>query len=98
MIHLPHMKILDVAQNSENRVALDEEIRLKIHEALHQEKVSANEVVFLLSRMLAELGDAAIVAGHLQAAYLITARRGIKPLMGIEAIPAECCRLHNDFL
>ncbi len=86
MIYEPHMKMMAINPDSANREALDERIRWLIHDELHCEKVSANEVVFLLSRILAEIAAPAFVTGHLACAFELAAKKKIKPLMGTDAV------------
>jgi len=80
------MKLIGVNPDSSNREKLDVAIRVPIKLALQGEAVSVDEVCFLLTRMLSELADGGIVAGHLMAAYELAAKRNKKPALTCEDI------------
>ncbi len=63
------MKFLEINSDPHNRAQLDVQIRVPIKFALDHERVSVNEAVFLLTRILAELAGPDLVTGHFLAAY-----------------------------
>lgn len=76
------MKLTGINPDSGPRAKLENDIRLPVKLALQNGSVSVEEVVFLITRMLTELADGAIVHGHLLASYDLSARRGQQPALG----------------
>ncbi len=76
----------EINEDPHVRQELDLILRSHIRTYLATETISVDEIVFLLTRSLAELANPSVVTGHLIAAYALAAERGQEPIFNPKSV------------